>query len=69
MADNDSKVPLPNLEDGEPPTPADQVVAVTGDSAANGHWPRSALMISVMVTPSFSSTSTTSPRATSRLLT
>ena len=38
-------------------------------------WPlaritsRSALMISVMVTPSFSSTSTTSPRATRRLLT
>ena len=31
--------------------------------------PRSALMISVMVTPSLSSTSTTSPRATSRLLT
>ena len=30
---------------------------------------RSALMISVMVTPSLSSTSTTSPRATSRLLT
>ena len=29
---------------------------------------RSALIISVMVTPSFSSTSTTSPRATSRLL-
>ena len=33
------------------------------------HDQRSALMISVMVTPSFSSTSTTSPRATRRLLT
>src|SRR5579872_2082373 len=30
--------------------------------------PRSAAMISVMVTPNLSSTSTTSPRATSRLL-
>src|SRR3954471_15510966 len=33
------------------------------------HQLRSCLMISVIVTPSFSSTSTTSPRATSRLLT
>jgi hypothetical protein len=32
-------------------------------------YERSALMISVIVTPSFSSTSTTSPRATRRLLT
>ena len=37
-------------------------------SRGRGHQVRSALMISVMVTPSFSSTSTTSPRATSRLL-
>ena len=37
--------------------------------ACSRHHPRSALMISVMVTPSFSSTSTTSPRATRRLLT
>ena len=32
MADNESKVPLPNLEDGEPPMAADQVVAVPGGS-------------------------------------
>lgn len=31
MADNDSKVPLPNLEDGSPP-PGEQVVAVTESS-------------------------------------
>ena len=37
--------------------------------ACSPHQPRSALMISVMVTPSFSSTRTTSPRATRRLLT
>ncbi|XKH38073.1 hypothetical protein ACIU1J_26745 [Azospirillum doebereinerae] len=34
-----------------------------------GHQPRSDLMISVMVTPSRSSTTTTSPRATRRLFT
>ena len=38
MADNDSKVPLPNLEDGEPPAPADQVVEVSasGEPTARG---------------------------------
>ncbi len=42
----------------------------SGDGGSGAaHQLRSALMISVMVTPSLSSTSTTSPRATRRLLT
>ena len=32
MADNDSKVPLPNLDDGEAMAAADQVVPVPGSS-------------------------------------
>jgi len=42
MADNDSKVPLPNLEDGEAASP-DQVVAVQGDTDDNESMARGAV--------------------------
>src|SRR5581483_8130831 len=55
-------------ERARPPPPTPPHKGEGRQKCARAHQ-RSALMISVMVTPSFSSTRTTSPRATRRLLT